>query len=264
MLKTEICLAILALFMFSALAVNASEQELLKRNQPDFDISVPVGAVIPISLNSYLNTRSSKVGDQFYADTTYPIWIDQRLAIPKGSTIRGTITDILRPGRIKGKGQIMVRFDDILLPNGVKRQLIASFHAIHGPAEVDFNKKSETVSGDSSKGDDVETIVGTTQAGATITAIAARSAGNTAMGAAAGAAAGLAIVLFTRGKDLVLEPGIQFDLELQRPLTFTFNELGFAESQLNNQREIRTISKKEQESRSPFDRRRLFPGFINP
>ena len=51
----------------------------------------------------YLNTHSSQAGDVFYADTTYPIWYQQKLVIPKGSNVRRNRYEVIRPGRIKGK-----------------------------------------------------------------------------------------------------------------------------------------------------------------
>lgn len=206
----------------------------------EFEMTVPAGTVIPIVLTAYLNTHSSQVGDTFYADTTYPIWIQQRLVIPKGSTIRGTVTEVVRPGRIKGKGRLAVRFDDILLPNGVRREFNATFRGIHGPGDESINRKSETVSAGASKGQDVGTIVGTSSTGAIIGAAAGHGTG-AAIGGGAGAAAGLATVLFTRGRDLVLSPGTQFDLELKKPLKFAYNELAFTDAELNNaQRVVRT------------------------
>ncbi len=210
--------------------------------ETDFEMVVPEGTVIPIILTAYLNTKSSQVGDTLYADTTYPIWIQQRLVIPRGSIIRGTVTDVIRPGKIKGKGRLAIRIDDVLLPNGVRRELVASFKGLHGPGDESLDRKSETVAAGASKGEDAGTVVGTSSTGAIIGAAAARGTG-AAIGAGAGAAAGLATILFTRGRDLVLEPGTQFDLELKKPLKFAFNELDFTSSQLNNaQREPRTRS----------------------
>ena len=206
-------------------------------DQQEFEMTVPEGTVIPIVLTAYLNTHSSQVGDTFYADTTYPIWIQQRLAIPKGSTIRGTVTEVVRPGKIKGKGRLAVRFDDILLPNGVRREFNATFRGIHGPGDESINRKSETVSAGASKGQDVGTIVGTSSTGAIIGAAAGHGTG-AAIGGGAGAAAGLATVLFTRGRDLVLSPGTQFDLELKKPLKFAYNELTFTNAELNNTRRV--------------------------
>ena len=243
-------LLFLALMVAISAGWSGAQQQPSPESQREFETTVPEGTVIPIVLTAYLNTRSSRVGDTFYADTTYPIWIQQRLVIPKGSAIRGTVTEVVRPGRIKGKGRLAVRFDDILLPNGVRREFIATFRGIHGPGDESINRKSETVSAGSSKGEDAGIIVGTTSTGAIIGAAASHGTG-AAIGAGAGAAAGIATVLFTRGRDLVLSPGAQFDLELKKPLSFAYNELSFSNAELNSaQREVRTAPSNQGRRRS--------------
>ena len=200
-------------------------------------ITVPYGTVIPIALADYLNTRSSQAGDVFYAETVYPIWVQQTLIIPKGSNIRGTVTEVVRPGRIKGKGRLTVRFEDVLLPNGVRHPLIAAFRGIHGPGEETVDRRSESVEGGGSAGEDVETVIGTTASGTLLGTVVGAGTGNVgtgaAVGAGIGAAAGLAQVLFSRGRDLVINPGTRLDLELKQPMTFALNELEFSDAQLD-------------------------------
>lgn len=199
----------------------------------EFELAAPEGTVIPIALTAYISTKSSQAGDTVYADTTYPIWVQQRLVIPKGSTIRGTLTEVVRPGRVKGKGRIAVRFDDILLPNGVKRDISVSLRGIHGSGEESLDSTQESVEGSGGKSEDIGAIAGKSAPGAITGAIVGRGSG-AAIGGGVGAAVGLATILFTRGRDLVLAPGTQFDLELIKPLRFTFNEIGFSSSELRS------------------------------
>ena len=233
-----IALSVLALSISAVgmkqLHATEPSQELAMESRPE-EVIVPEGTVIPIVLTAYLNTRNSQVGDIAYASTAYPVWIQQRLVIPKGSTIRGTVTEVVRPGRIRGKGRLAIRFDDILLPNGIRRDITVSFRGIHGPGDESMDRDSETVAAGGSEGADAGTIVGMGSQGAIIGAIAGHGSG-AAIGAGAGAAAGLATVLFTRGRDLVLSPGTQFDLELKRALRFAFNELEFTDADLNRAR----------------------------
>ena len=200
-------------------------------------ITVPEGTVIPIAVADYLNTRNSQVGDVFYAETVYPIWVQQTLIIPKGSNVRGTITEVVRPGRIKGKGRLTVRFDDVLLPNGVRRTLSAVFRGIHGPGDETIDRRSESVEGSSSAGEDMGTIIGQTSSGAVLGTVIGAGAGNigtgAAVGAGIGAVAGLAQVLFTRGRDLVINPGTRFDLEVKQPMMFALIELEFTDAQID-------------------------------
>jgi hypothetical protein len=232
------------------------------------EIAIPEGTIIPIVITEYLNTRSSQVGDVFYADTTYPIWVQQRLIIPKGSTIRGTVTEVVRPGKIKGKGRLAVRFDDILLPNGVRKDLVATFRGIHGPGDESFNRKTETVTAGGSEGVDSGTIIGMGGQGAIIGAIAADSASGAAIGAGAGAAVGLATVLFTRGKDLVINPGTRFDLELLKPLKFAYNETDFTRSEIDQaDRELRQVQARPARSNTGkcnTEKRGILSGIFRP
>lgn len=233
--------------VFFAMALSLStaslstSQEDAQDKYSEAQITVPEGTIIPIVLTEYLNTRNSQVGDIFYADTTYPIWVQQRLVIPKGSSIRGTVTDVVRPGKIRGKGRLAVRFDDILLPNGVRRDFTASFRGIHGPGDESLSRKDEAVTAGATKGEDAGTVVGTSSQGAIIGAIAGRGSG-AVVGAGAGAAVGIATMLFTRGRELVLSPGTRFDIELLRPLEFAYNEIEFSNSELGNaERNLREV-----------------------
>jgi len=225
------------LLMFILSAITGAGQQNDQAVLSD-GITVPYGTVIPIALADYLNTRNSQAGDVFYAETVYPIWVQQTLIIPKGSNIRGTVTDVVRPGRIKGKGRLTVRFDDVLLPNGVRHPLIAAFRGIHGPGEETVDRRSESVEGGGgSTVEDIETVIGTTASGTMLGTIVGVGAGNigtgAAVGAGIGAAAGLAQVLFSRGRDLVINPGTRLDLEIKRPMTFALNELEFSDAQLD-------------------------------
>jgi hypothetical protein len=152
------------LLLLTAVAASPqSPQEATQKPATDPELMVPAGTVFPVVLNSYLSTKNTQVGDTFYADTTYPIWIQQRLIIPRGSIIKGTVIEVSKPGAIKGKGRIAVRFDNILLPNGVERALVADFRGIHGPGSEKLDRKSESVEkgGSSNAGSDVGRVVST-------------------------------------------------------------------------------------------------------
>ncbi len=226
-------LTFVLLSLFAPPAHSGIDQEPAQESSMESQIVVPEGTVIPIVLTAYLNTRSSQAGDMVYTETAYPVWIQQRLVIPRGSLVRGTVTNVVRPGRIRGKGRLAIRFDDILLPNGVKREFIASFRGIHGLGDENMERNSETVSAGGSGSEDAGTVIGTTSQGAIIGAGAGRGSG-AAIGAGAGAAAGIITTLFTRGRDLVLAPGTHFDLEVRKPIKFTYSEIAFTDAELNN------------------------------
>ena len=227
-------LILLPILTWPAIAQEPPDRQPAQESQTEPEMIVPAGTTISIVLTTFLNTKSAQKGDPFYADCIYPIWIQQRLVIPKGSTIKGVVTEVVRPGRIKGKGRIAVRFESVLLPNGVLRDIVAVFHGIHGPGDEKLDRKSETVEQEGTKGQDAGTIIGYGSQGAIIGAVAGRSGQGAGIGAGAGAAVGLATILLSRGRDLVIEPGTQFDVELKQPLKFAYGELDFTNAQLNS------------------------------
>ena len=114
-------------------------------------VVVPAGTVIPITLMTRISTKYAKDGDGIYARTAFPVTVDNKIVIPEGSRVRGKITEVKRPGRVKGKGELTLSFQSIVLPSGITLPLYSSL----GGAPGDANKKGEaTVQGDSSKGDD--------------------------------------------------------------------------------------------------------------
>src|SRR5205807_10348957 len=82
-------------------------------------VIVPQGTVIPIALVNSISTKTAKDGDGVYARTTFPITINNQIVIPVGTNVKGKITEIARPGRVKGKAELTISFQLIILPSGV-------------------------------------------------------------------------------------------------------------------------------------------------
>jgi type IV secretion system protein VirB10 len=193
--------------------------------------TVQVGTHIPLGLINSVSTKHSAAGDRIYLETVYPIVIDKHIVIPPGSYVIGTVTEVKRPGRIKGRGELYVRFDSITLPNGVTRDFRSRLGAIDARGDEHLNRKEGQVEGDSDKAGDAQIVGGGAATGAGLGAIIGSTAGHAGLGAAAGgaagAAAGLAGVLLTRGPDAVLAKGSTVEMILDRPLTFEASEVNF-------------------------------------
>ena len=190
------------------------------------------GTQIPLSLLSSVSTKNALEGDRVYLETIFPILSNGRVVIPPGSYVAGTVTQVKRAGRIKGRSELFIRFDSLTLPNGVTRDFRGRVGTLDGSAEESLDRTEGKIKGDSSKGDDARTVGEAAAAGTTIGAIAGSTAGRTGMGAgvgaAAGAAAGLIGVLATRGPEAVLERGSTLEMVLDRTISFTEQELDFS------------------------------------
>jgi type IV secretion system protein VirB10 len=196
------------------------------------DYTVAAGTQVPLSLINSISTKHSAVGDRVYLETSFPILVSGRIVIPVGSYVAGTVTDLKKPGRMKGRGEMYVRFDSLTLPNGVTRDFRARIGGLDGQTAGELDRAEGTVKSEGNKSGDARVIGEAAGAGASIGVIAGNAAGHAGMGAgigaAAGAAAGLIGVLATRGPDAILARGSTVEMVLDRAVSFNENELDFA------------------------------------
>ena len=198
---------------------------------PPNQFVVDAGTKIPLSLINTISTKHSAAGDRVYLETSFPILAGGRIVIPVGSYVAGTVTMLKKPGRVKGRGELYVRFDSLTLPNGVTRDFRARIGGVDGQTDSELDKSEGKVRSEGNKAGDMRTVAEVAGAGASVGMIAGNAAGHTGMGAgigaAAGAAAGLIGVLATRGPDAVLARGATVEMVLDRAVSFNENELNF-------------------------------------
>ena len=196
---------------------------------------VDTGTKVPLTLINSVSTKHSVEGDRVYLQTVYPIMVNGRIVIPPGSYVAGTVTEVKRPGRVKGRGELFLRFDSLTLPNGVTRDFRARIGTMDGRANEDFDRAEGKIKSEGNKGGDARSVGEATAAGASVGVIAGGGSGHYGMGAgigaAAGAAAGLMGVLLTRGPDAVLAKGSTIEMILDRQLHFEDSELNFGPMQ---------------------------------
>jgi hypothetical protein len=194
-------------------------------DSPSHAYTVQPGTKIPLSMINSISTKHAAEGDRIYLETVFPILVDGKIVIPPGSYVAGTVTDVKRPGKVKGRGELYVRFDSLTLPNGVTRDFRSRIGALDGRATEDLDKTEGKVKSEGTKVEDAKTIGTATAAGAGIGGLATRTGMGTGIGAAAGAAAGLVGVLLSRGPDAVLAKGTTLEMVLDRPITYEASEI---------------------------------------
>lgn len=205
---------------------------LKSRERPaNADITLPAGERIPLILINSISSRHAREGDKVYLESVYPVVVEGRVLVPVGTYVSGSVTSLKRTGRVKGRGELYLRFEQMILPNGVIRSLVGRVGALDGRSPEDFDREEGRITASGGKIDDVGGAAQTTAAGASIGTIAGAAGGNVtrglAIGAAAGAAAGLARIFLTRGPEAVLERGTQLDMVLDRNIYFTEQEVAF-------------------------------------
>jgi hypothetical protein len=189
---------------------------------------VPSGTRLPLILHNAVTTRNAKPGDPVYLETLFPVVIDNRILIPAGSYVQGEIQEARRPGKVKGTGEIRLRLNSMILPNGYA----VDFNAVPTNAGTGGNEATDSegnIHGDTDKGGDVGTVAKSTGIGAAIGAIAGQGAKGAGIGAGAGAAVGLAAVLLTRGPELELPRGTTVDVVLDRTVYLDASRVNFTD-----------------------------------
>jgi len=196
--------------------------------QPDSGrpkVVVPTDTAIPLALKNTVSSRTAFVGQAVYCETIYPITVGNRIVIPVGSYVKGAVTQVRRPGRVKGKAQLGIRFESLTLPNGTTLPLRATLSSFAGNGNQGFRREESTIEGESSKGEDAGKVATTATEGTIIGGMSSRSGKGAGIGALSGGVGALIWVLATRGKEILLTPGTNLELQLATPLTYERDEL---------------------------------------
>ena len=216
-------------------AQEAAPQPAAAATPAPANFTVEMGTKVPLSLINSISTKHSAEGDRVYLETVFPVLVNGRIVVPVGSYVTGTVTKVTKPGRVKGRGELYVRFDSLTLPNGVTRDFRGRIGSMDGTAKDELDRAEGTVRSEGNKAGDARTVGEAAAAGASVGVIAGSAAGHAGMGAgigaAAGAAAGMAGVLMSRGPDAVLARGSTLEMVLDRPISFNESELNFGNYQ---------------------------------
>ena len=169
----------------------------------DREITVPAGTVLPLALDSYVASDTSRLEDTVRAHVRRDVVIRNQVVIPAGSVVTGHVTGVQRSGRVKGRARVAFRFDRISIADAGRLPIRTSAVARQAPA---------------TKAKDAATIGLPAAGGAIVGAITGGKKG-AAIGAAAGGGAGTAVVLSTRGREVRLGPGAIVGVRLLEPIT---------------------------------------------
>lgn len=202
--------------------------------QPAADIDayrVETGTKIPLSLLNSVSTKNAAEGDRIYLETIFPVLVNGRIVVPVGSSVAGTVTSVKRAGRVKGRSELFVRFDSIILPNGVMRDFRSRVSNVDGTNPGRLDREEGKIEGDGNKSGDARAVGDAAITGTFLGAIVGSAAGRTGMGsgigAAAGATAAMIGILATRGPDAVLTKGTTVEMVLDRNIAFDDKEVDF-------------------------------------
>lgn len=165
---------------------------------PPPPITVPGGTQLTVALDQDLSSKTATPGQPVEAKVANSIMIDGRVAVPAGSRVSGTVTDVISGSRKIGAVPTLgLSFDSLVLPDG-QRIAINGELVEHGASE---------------KGRDTAKILGGAAAGAVLGHQVKGNDGGKILGGLLGGAIG-AVAAQKTGTEVQLIAGTELTISL--------------------------------------------------
>ena len=166
------------------------------------EITLPTGTALPLQMTSSISSESAQVEAPVSARFSYAVVINGDTVIPAGAVVTGTVTDVERSGRVKGRAHIAFAFNEVRMNSG----------------REDIRTDPMNFEAEATKGEDATKVGAGAVGGAILGGILGGKKG-AGKGAIAGAAAGGGVVAATRGKEVTVAEGTNVTATLAAPLT---------------------------------------------
>jgi hypothetical protein len=165
-------------------------------------VTIPQGTLLQLRTSESIKSKKAKEGQPVQFMVIRDVSVGGVLAIPRGATVHGVVTEVKKSGELAGSPVLALRLTSLDL-GGQNYPLDSGEFKVKGP-----NKAGHTVSN----------AFGGAVMGALIGGAADRGFG-AAVGAGAGAAAGMASSAATPGPGIWIPAEARVDFHLNSPLT---------------------------------------------
>jgi hypothetical protein len=174
--------------------------------QPEFvDLTVPAESVLGLQVQTPVSSETAHVEDRVDARVTRDVRVGDRVAIPSGSQVVGSVVQVDRGGKVRDRASLAIRFHTLILPDGSRTPLTTDALRREGPSPA---AKSAAKIG------------GATVGGAILGAILGGGKG-AAIGGGIGAAGGTAVTMAGDREPATLPAGTIVNVRLMSPVTVT-------------------------------------------
>jgi hypothetical protein len=173
---------------------------------PEFvDLTVPSDAVVGLQIERTITSETARVEDRVEARVTRDVRVGDKVAIPAGSIVQGSVMEVDRGGKVKERARLGIRFHTIVLANGNR---------------LDIRTDSVLREGASPAKESAAKIGGAAIGGAILGAILGGGKG-AVIGGATGAAGGTAATMASDRNPAILAAGTTVTVRMQQPVTVT-------------------------------------------
>jgi hypothetical protein len=213
------CTGLLLLWMtVPGLAAQAAEKV-------DLDtVIIPRKTDLYLELKKGINSRTARQGDKFSALVEVPVTVNDSIVIPVGSYVLGHVVRSKGSGYVKGKAELLLGFDTVILPDGTTRQIRAVVDSAENYTTQDEREEGTLqASGSQAQEVGIGAVSGAATGaitGATIGVFRGETLKGAGIGAAVGAAGGAVISLLKKGEEVELPKGSSLTIQLQDAIRF--------------------------------------------
>lgn len=184
--------------------------------------TLPVQTQLKLIVEYAISATTSVPGDIFEGHVRDDLFFGRTLILPRGSLVRGRITEVAKPRLLSRAGKIGLKLDQIVTPTG---------EVIPLDATLEFKKGTTNKAGQLDPGTNlgtrveasVRTVAGMNEKGAARGAIVAANIATLGAPIVATAIGSSAIALFRSGDDISLSPGQELEIQLTNDLGLQVN-----------------------------------------
>jgi hypothetical protein len=187
---------------------------------PKPKVVLPAGTHIDVVLVSPLDSSVDHNGDGFTAKVEAPVFAGGEQVIPPGSTLRGHVTFVKLPGRMRGKAEMRLVADEIVTKKGTAFVFTGQLGNSQ-TSSVKVKGNEGTIQGPSKTAKQTAKDAGIGAAIGGGGGVLVDGGTGALYGAGAGALVGLISYLIKHHKNVVLQPGTELTFVLTSSATET-------------------------------------------
>ncbi len=171
-------------------------------------------------LQTQLSSKLNEVGDTITAVLNDPIYVDNKLVLPRGTEFHGRITEVAPAGRGQKNGKLSIIFEKVAMPWGEENVSVVLTSI--DDWDNDDKLKADDEGKVKGKRSGKRTVENTRDAG---TIGGAAGIGTVLVGGPAAAGGAMILgsllggVLLTKGGEVRVQPGAVFRIKFVKPLT---------------------------------------------
>lgn len=169
------------------------------------DLVVPADAVLGLQIERAVSSETARVEDRVEARVTRDVRVGDRVAIPAGSLVQGSVMEVERGGKVKERARLGIRFHTVVLGDGTR---------------LAIRTESVVREGASPANESAAKIGGAAVGGAILGAILGGGKG-AVIGGSVGAAGGTAATMAGNRNPAILPAGTTVSVRVQQPVTVT-------------------------------------------